>query len=75
MTYGIFKNKTLPVMRDGTQRRPMLHIKDSIRAIKFLLKQDSNIIREQIYNIGDNSNNYSIKNLIKKFKKIFKNNF
>ena len=75
MTYGIFKNKTLPVMRDGTQRRPMLHIKDSIRAIKFLLKQDSNIIREQIYNIGDNSNNYSINDLVTKFKKIFKNNF
>tara|TARA_B110000971_G_scaffold214772_1_gene247285 strand:+ start:1407 stop:2426 length:1020 start_codon:yes stop_codon:yes gene_type:complete len=73
MTYGLYKNNILPVMRDGTQKRPMLHIKDAARAMEFFLKTDSKIINKQIYNIGDNSSNYSIIELVNEFKLIFKN--
>ena len=75
MTYGIFKNNVLPVMRDGTQKRPMLHIKDAARAMEFFLKKDNKIINKQIFNIGDNLANYSIIELVKEFKFIFKNKF
>ena len=71
MTYGIFKNNKLPVMRDGTQRRPMLHIKDAIRAMLFL-ETDSSVLNSQVFNIGDNANNYSINDLVSIYKKIWK---
>ena len=75
MTYGIFNEKKLPVMRDGTQRRPMLHIKDCVRAIKFFLATDNNKLSGEIFNIGGKENNYSINDLVKIYKKVFKNNF
>lgn len=75
MTYGIYKNRILPVMRDGSQRRPMLHIKDAVRAMIFLLDTDTSIINNQIYNVGDNETNYSINDLVLIFKKIYKNKF
>ena len=71
MTYGIYKNNTLPVMRDGTQRRPMLHIKDCIRAIKFFINGDKENFSGEIFNIGDSNNNYSINKLVEIYKKIF----
>lgn len=74
MTYGIFKNNTLPVMRDGTQRRPMLHIKDAISAMKFFIKYDQNI-GGQVFNIGSPENNYSINDLVNIFKKTIKKKF
>jgi nucleoside-diphosphate-sugar epimerase len=75
MTYGIYKNRVLPVMRDGSQRRPMLHIKDAVRAMIFLLNADNSIINNQIYNIGDRETNYSINDLVLIFKKIYKSQF
>ena len=73
MTYGVYNEKKLPVMRDGTQRRPMLHIKDAVRAMMFFLNSKSDLINSEIFNIGDNVNNYSINDLVKIYKKIFKN--
>ena len=57
MTYGIYKKNILPVMKDGTQRRPMLHIKGAIRVMKFFIENPNNLNNE-IYNIGSNENNY-----------------
>ena len=74
MTYGIFKNKTLPVMRDGSQRRPMLHIKDALRAMKLFIDNDHQLGGE-VFNIGSNENNYSINDLISIFKRKIKTRF
>jgi nucleoside-diphosphate-sugar epimerase len=75
MTYGIYKENKLPVMRDGKQRRPMLHIKDCVRAIKFFIAGDNKNFSGEVFNIGGKQNNYSINDLILIYKKIFKNNF
>ena len=37
MTYGAWKTGVLPLMRDGTQWRPMIHVKDTARAQIFML--------------------------------------
>lgn len=71
MTYGCFKENTLPVMRDGSQRRPMLHIKDAIRAMKLFLSTDKKYINGQIFNVGGDNNNYTINQLVKIFNKYF----
>ena len=60
MTYGAWKTGVLPLMRDGTQWRPMLHVRDAAAAICFLLKADSAKVNGQIFNIGANRNNYQV---------------
>lgn len=52
MTEGAFRTRKLPIMRNGKQIRPMLHIKDTSRAMIFLLRQPSKNINSEIYNIG-----------------------
>jgi len=32
MVLGAYKNKKIPVMRDGTQWRPFIHVKDTSKA-------------------------------------------
>lgn len=60
MTYGAWKTGVLPLMRDGTQWRPMLHVRDAAAAICFLLKADAAKVSGQIFNIGANRNNYQV---------------
>jgi nucleoside-diphosphate-sugar epimerase len=73
MTYGAWSKGILPLMRPGTQRRPMLHIKDAIRAQLMMLEIDSNKINGEIFNVGGENNNYSINDLAEIFQNIFKN--
>jgi nucleoside-diphosphate-sugar epimerase len=63
MTYGAWKNGVLPLMRDGAQWRPMLHVKDAAAAICFMLQADADRVNGERFNIGGNENNYQIGNL------------
>jgi len=63
MTYGAWKTGKLPMMRDGTQWRPMVHVKDTAAAMCFMLKTDPDRIRGQVFNVGSDANNYQIKPL------------
>ncbi len=69
MTFNSWKNGLLPLMKDGSQRRPMIHLKDVCRGMYFILQADSLKINNQIFNLGGNENNYSIINLSKIIKK------
>jgi nucleoside-diphosphate-sugar epimerase len=60
MTYGVWKNGRLPLMRDGMQWRPMVHVKDTARAQIFMLSADANKVNGQIFNVGSESNNYQL---------------
>ncbi len=60
MTYGAWKTGKLPLMRDGSQWRPMVHIKDAARAICFMLTADPSQASGQIFNVGSNDGNYQI---------------
>jgi nucleoside-diphosphate-sugar epimerase len=63
MTYGAWKTGVLPLMRDGSQWRPMVHIKDTSGAMCFMLEADRDVVNGQRFNVGSNSNNYQIRNL------------
>src|SRR6478736_2202599 len=56
MTYGAWKSGVLPLMRDGTQWRPMVHVKDTARAQIFMLTADPHKINGQIFNVGSAEN-------------------
>lgn len=60
MTFGAWKTGVLPLMRDGTQWRPMIHVKDTARAQMFLLTADASKINGQIFNVGSEENNYQL---------------
>ncbi len=60
MTYGAWKTGVLPLMRDGSQWRPMLHVRDAAAAICFLLCADASKVNGQIFNVGANRNNYQV---------------
>lgn len=63
MTFGAWKNKKLPLMRDGKQYRPMVHIQDTTDVMLHLLEFDPGPINGQIFNVGSDDCNFQIGNL------------
>lgn len=66
MTFGAFTNKKLPLMRDGTQHRPMLHVQDTSDVMSLLLTADKDAINGEIFNVGSEGNTYQLGELGKK---------
>lgn len=61
MAYGAWKTGKLPLMRDGSQYRPFVHIEDVTDAvIEFLEFPDTKKINGEIFNVGGNELNYQI---------------
>ena len=60
MTYGAWKTGKLPLMRDGTQWRPMVHVRDTARAQMLMLEVDPDKVNGQIFNVGSADNVYQI---------------
>lgn len=60
MTLGAFKNHSLPLMRDGKQYRPMLHIQDTTDVMCLLLEAEESLINAEIFNVGSDENNYQL---------------
>ncbi len=60
MTYGAYKTGKLPLMRDGSQWRPMVHVTDTARAQIFMLNADADAVNGKIFNVGSADNLYQI---------------
>lgn len=60
MTYGAWKTGKLPLMRDGTQWRPMVHVRDTAGAQMFMLEAGPDRVNGQIFNVGSADNTYQI---------------
>ncbi|MGH2551599.1 MAG: NAD-dependent epimerase/dehydratase family protein [Thermomicrobiales bacterium] len=60
MTFGAWKTGRLPLMRDGTQWRPMVHVRDTAAAMCFLLAAESSRVNGKIFNVGSEENNYQL---------------
>ena len=60
MTYGAWKTGKLPLMRDGTQYRPMVHVQDTTDVMILLLKAEKEKINGEIFNVGGDELNYQI---------------
>ncbi len=65
MTYGAWNTGRLPTMRDGTQWRPMIHVRDAAAAQIFMLTADAGRTNGQIFNVGSDANNYQLGDLAK----------
>ena len=60
MTHGAWHTGKLPLMRDGSQWRPMVHVRDAARAQIFALEADSAAVNGEIFNVGAAANTYQI---------------
>jgi nucleoside-diphosphate-sugar epimerase len=63
MVLGFFKNGKVPIMRDGTQWRPFVHIKDTSNAFIKVLEAENELVNGQIFNVGSDEQNFQIFNL------------
>lgn len=60
MTEGAWKTGRLPLMRDGSQWRPMVHVSDTARAQMFMLSAAADQVNGRIFNVGSEANTYQI---------------
>ena len=60
MTYGAWKTGVLPLMRDGSQWRPMVHVSDTASAQMFMLTAPKDKVNGQLFNVGSDENNYQL---------------
>jgi nucleoside-diphosphate-sugar epimerase len=60
MTETAWRTGKLALMRDGSQWRPMIHVRDAARAIQFMLDADAKSINGQVFNAGSNDLNVQI---------------
>ena len=65
MVLALFKNKKIKVMRDGTQWRPFIHVKDTAKAFITVMEAPEDKVNGQIFNVGSNEQNYQILPLAK----------
>jgi nucleoside-diphosphate-sugar epimerase len=63
MTLGQYKSGVIPVMRDGRQRRPFIHVQDIAHAIATVIQADPDTVANQVINTGSNQQNYQILDL------------
>ena len=63
MVLGAVKYKRIPVMKDGSQWRPFVHVKDVSRAISMILSADRDLVSGALFNIGSDVQNYQIGHL------------
>jgi nucleoside-diphosphate-sugar epimerase len=60
MTYGAWKTGKLPLMRDGSQYRPVVHVQDTTDVMIMLLTAEAEKINGEIFNVGGDHLNYQI---------------
>ena len=57
---GMFKTGKIPILRDGTQWRPFVHVQDTARAMTQLLDASAQSIAGEVFNIGADEQNYQV---------------
>jgi nucleoside-diphosphate-sugar epimerase len=65
MVLGFFKNGKIPIMRDGKQWRPFVHVRDTSNAFIRAIESDPELVNGQIFNVSNNEQNVQIFHLAK----------
>lgn len=60
MVLGFFKNGKIPILRDGNQWRPFIHVKDTCKAFISVIEANADLVNGEIFNVGSNEQNYQI---------------
>lgn len=65
MVLGFYKNGKIPLMRDGTQWRPFVHVRDTSKAFIMVMESEKEVVNREIFNVGSNEQNVQIHPLAK----------
>jgi nucleoside-diphosphate-sugar epimerase len=65
MVLGFFKSGKIPIMRDGKQWRPFVHVKDTSNAFIRVMESDPESVNGQVFNVGNDAQNFQIFDLAK----------
>src|SRR3989304_4933784 len=57
MVLGLHQTGRIPVLRDGTQWRPFVHVRDTARAFLLAMEAPAQEVSGQIFNIGSGDHN------------------
>jgi nucleoside-diphosphate-sugar epimerase len=60
MVRGFFKNGKIPILRDGTQYRPFVHVMDVCKAIHLAMEAHDEKVNGEVFNVGSNEQNVQI---------------
>lgn len=60
MVRGFFKNGRIPILRDGTQWRPFVHVRDTCRAMLLVLDAPAERVNGEVFNVGSDDQNVQI---------------
>jgi len=63
MTLALHKQGSVKIMRDGTQWRPMVHVRDTSRAFIAVLEAPKDKVNGEIFNVGSWDQNLQIRPL------------
>ena len=65
MVLNKFQGKKIQLMRDGNQKRPIIHVKDTARAFIEVMEADPEEVSGEIFNVGSNDQNFRLYDLVK----------
>ena len=63
MVLGFFKKGKIPIMRDGEQWRPFVHVKDTSNAFIRVIESKDESVNGQVFNVGSDEQNFQVFNL------------
>jgi len=58
-----FTNKLIEIKSDGSPWRPMSHIRDITAAFIACIKAPSELVKNEVFNVGTSENNYTVRDL------------
>lgn len=61
MTLSAFRDNKIMILGDGQQKRPIVHVRDVANAIIKVLEEKKDKVDGQIFNVGSNDQNYSVR--------------
>lgn len=69
MTWALSEFGQIKVMRDGSQWRPLVHVRDTARAFLEVLTADPDLVEGEIFNVGHEDLNVQIRPLAERITK------
>ena len=63
MTLAVWKSGSVRILRDGTQWRPFVHVRDTCEAFRTVLLADPMAVNGEIFNVGSDEQNLQIRPL------------
>lgn len=60
MVRGLHKGGRIPILRDGTQWRPFVHVHDTSRALRAALEAPAEDVAGELFNVGSDDQNVQI---------------